>query len=304
MKQFSLKRLGLFLAVGLLGLASCDPKLQGGGYATPNVMVGFGNWDGNGVGFGAYGRTGGIIAGTGVCLYQDANGDGKLTCGEVAGCAKKTGGGSEKYVTGGSTAGSGAVPPPGFICGEVAYKDDDGDDHKACITAKTQPGTALDVCGLKECCPCIDCPEEASTSGTDKTGNHSLHQAAAQSIAQTSNLRYDLRDDFGNPLMSVEHDVSGSSWTILASQGLGASTIEMLQVTADGAIVNQTVLPVSYTAAGLQATYSGTVKTDHFTVFSARQGTTPLANFFVNVTDRGKSKTEAYFDQVYNAVFQ
>ena len=100
------KLLGLALAGLVATLASCShPKLQGGGYVSPNVMAGFGNWDGNGVGFGVYSKTGGVVGGTGVCLYQDTNKDGKLTCGELAGCAQKTSGGPETYVIGGATAG-------------------------------------------------------------------------------------------------------------------------------------------------------------------------------------------------------
>lgn len=298
------KSFGLALVAVVAGLTSCGhPKLQGGGYSTPNVMAGFGNWDGNGVGFGVYSRTGGVVGGTGVCLYQDTNGDGKLTCGELAGCAEKTSGAPERYVIGGSTAGAGAVPPPGFICGKVAYRDEHGNDSTACVSSLTQPGTPLDVCGLKDCCPCVKCE---SAANTDQDGGHSLRVplAAAAATQLPAGPWYEWHDNSGQLLMRVTHDASGANWTILAGTALAATTIEQIEVSAAGQVLQRQQLSTSTTSEGLVATWSGTPRQDQYTVFSARASNRALVNFYVNETDRGTAATKEYIESVYNATFQ
>ena len=300
----NLKPFGLALIAVVASLASCGhPKLQGGGYVSPNVLAGFGNWDGNGVGFGVYSKTGGVLGGTGVCLYQDTNGDGKLTCGELSGCAEKTSGAPEDYVIGGTSAGGGTVPPPGFICGKVAYRDDNGNDSSAAVCSLTKPGTPLDVCGLKACCPCVKCEEAAAT---DENGGHALRSALAAVPAGPlpPGPWYEWHGKSGELQMRVTHDTTGTNWTIVAGTVLAATSIEVLEVSTDGRILQRQALPTTTTSEGLSATWSGSPKADQYTVFSARASNRALLNFFVNETDRGTAKTKEYFEQVYAATFQ
>lgn len=301
--------LALFAAGALsLFISSCgsDPSLQGGGYVTPSVMVGYGNWSGAGVGFGAYAREGGILGGTSVCLFQDTNGDGKLECGEAQACVKKTSGGPEKYVTGGATQASGNVPPPGFICGEVKYRDKNGNDNEACVLVSTQPGAQLDVCGLRACCKCVDCPEQAAGTDEDGGGRSLGLSLAALSVQQppAGHRWYDLRDELGQLEMRVSHDGNGTSWTILAGSTLQAGSIERIEVNASGVVVDRVTLSATPTGFGLLATYDAAPKSGVYTIFSARGADGPLRNYFVNSTTRPDVTEEEYFSLVYDAVLQ
>jgi len=267
-------------------------------------MAGFGNWSGNGVGFGVYSPTGGVLGGTGVCLYTDINGDGKLTCGEVGGCAAKTGGSPESFVVGGATGGSGTIPPPGFICGTVRYRDANGNDDGGCVAAQTDPKKPLDVSGLKDCCPCLT--PNGSANGDQQGGGRHLTGSGTQSddAAVPIDPTYDWSDKNGQLQMRVSHNAAGSSWTILAATVLGASSIELIEVSPAGQVVQRQALPTTTTSEGLRATWSGTPRADHYTVFSARSQNGALVNYFVNSTLRGTAPVDQYFSNVYNATFK
>jgi hypothetical protein len=289
----------------VLGLASCGPLLQGGGFTTGNTMAGFGNWSGNGVGFGVYTRGGGVLGGTGICLYQDMNGDGKLTCNEVSGCVEKTSGGPEKYIVGGSTAGSGAVPPRGFICGKVNVRDANGTDHSYCVGAQTQVDSPIDVCGLKDCCPCVKCGVGSGSSDQDGSGHAARDPFASTPAALPPTLPwYEWRDGSDQLQMRVTHDAAGTNWTILAGASISATSIEVIQIDAAGQVLQRQPLTTTTTSEGLSATWSGTPRNDQFTVFSARATNRPLVNFFVNANVRGTQSEKAYIESVFNATFQ
>lgn len=303
MKLRMFRSFALAICTVVFGLASCGPSLQGGGFATGNTMAGFGNWSGNGVGFGVYTTDGGVLGGTGVCLYQDINGDGKLTCNEVTNCVEKTSGGPEKYIVGATTAG-GTVPPRGFICGKVNVRDANGTDHSYCVGAQTQE-TPLDVCGLKDCCPCLKCGT-GSTGNDQDGGGHAAREPyePAAAVVPPTLPWYEWRDGSDQLQMRVGHDASASNWTILAGSSISATSIEVIQISAAGQVLQRQQLSTTTTSEGLRATWSGTPRNDQFTVFSARSSTKPLVNYFVNANIRGTQSEKAYIESVYNATFQ